>query len=351
MSRDDYVDRQAERRRFYTQGEGGPLVQDVGSRFYNDVGDGMPITRLEDPSLLPILDEPSSAVSGFAALASHLYTLVWKYADLSPERRAAYDISVEELSGDRNPGVQGGVADMQFAAGVIPAIAVHISHQMVIEGLVTVEQRDNWQLHDWASMLDSSWFRAVIHDMALTGNAVYRQFGSVPSDYGRGEFHKQSRYNLKLDDSIPLFTLKPAERKGELPSAEVSPELHAALRNAMRERIGFGCPVARKAGPLPLDLLTFDDQGHASSPNPHIAHLIDTDNMHIERVSPQRNIARYTLRHSAIDRAIDGVAANLRRYEQEYGTPHYNMVSHSLEHLPRQVRKPKGLLMRILALG
>lgn len=351
MSEDAYAHRQTVRRHFYTQGEGGPLVQDVGIRFYEDVGSDLPVAPLEDTSLLANLDEPSSAVSGFAALAAHMYTSVRAYANLSPQHQADYDIRPEDVDKNTNPGVQGGIADLQFAAGFIPAIAVHVTHQMVDEGMLTEAQRDGWQLHDWANLIDSSWFHALVHEMAFTGNAVYRQFGSVPDDYRRGEFHKQSRFDLQLDDSVRLFILQPAEKKGELPSAEASSELHDALRRAMRERKGFGCPVARKAGPLQLDLLTYDESGQIDSQNPHIAHLIHTGNLQIERTNHGHNIARYALHHSAIDQAIDGVSAYLRRYEESYGTPLYDRASQSLEHIPRHARKPKGLLLRMLNLG
>lgn len=117
-------------------------MHDVGIRLYDDVGSELPIPKLEDASYVPERYELSSAILGLAALTSQLHLSMRKFSKLSPDRRDRYEISREDLDRNTNPGIEGGLADLHFAIGFIPAIAVHITHQMIDEGLLTENQRN-----------------------------------------------------------------------------------------------------------------------------------------------------------------------------------------------------------------
>ena len=184
-------------------------------------------------------------------------------------------------------------------------------------------------LGDWADTLRAPWFSAIMHDLALTSNGIYGQFGTRGEDYRDHAFSELLGRDLQVHIPQP-FTVT-AERdqisRAILLSAAINKETRRALRQQMHKAGSPGCPVARYAGSLPLDrVLT----------NHHARWLLDNDRMTIDRLNLHTNQAHYRQDRTAIDVALGALAEQFDRYDTKYGTPQPRRLLHIVEHVPRQ---------------
>lgn len=211
-----------------------------------------------------------------------------------------------------------GFGDLDFTAHFAPVVANDMIAFLVDEGVITAEQRNSLTLTDWADMIGSSWFSHAMHLYALTRNGMYASLGKAPEQYVNQEVVKKRASNLaNIPKGTPSYTYK-LETDNENGTVSISVAPHPGIIKALRDAMHaqgdtVGCPVARKATRLPVDILEND---------PHAKRLIDTGQLTILDGRQTDGFVRVAQTDTAIDHTLQYIANQLRSYDGQHGTPY-----------------------------
>lgn len=153
---------------------------------------------------------------------------------------------------------QDGLQDQEFTWHFGGCIAMHTAHSFVRDGLITKDALRSATLSDWADIIDSHWFSDLMHDMAVTANSVYQQFGMNQNFYldsaSTPPFIAFDTNIVRQDaDDLPP-ELQAKALSG--PSAKLTITARHELRHFLKAtndasitnetQSSVGCPVARK---------------------------------------------------------------------------------------------------------
>jgi hypothetical protein len=312
-------------RRDYMRDRGFALVDDVGHRFMEDAARSMPVTEIT-PQIVGgrsfYLDNPSA---GALRLVSAVFagSIRQMNVDMRRENFAAYDVTTRDTDQSTNQFVfTGGLEDLDFTWHFAPAVANSVVQEFHKQGYISKTQYDAMTLGDWADMIGSKWFGELMHDMALARNGAYSTFGTTSLDYSEGEI---GRF-FSAPDIDNVFAVSSAyEDKTDQTflTAELSKEARRHLRKGMQERKSPGCPVARHAGTLSLDLIDGD---------PHAKNLIARGDIVILSRDEEAGKARFVQEYTPINRALDGLALLLDEYDTKFGTPYFQLTNPDIHH-------------------
>ena len=311
----------------YMKSEGYLLYSDIGHIFSEEIETLIPTKARQirginlDKKLPPTqLNIAAAAVTIFNDVAKHA-----RPSEMTEHERLAriyrkYHVSSEER--DRIPMniYNKGFDDLEFTFHFAPAIAVNVVDAFLDSDAITQEEYDQLTLGDIADMVGSGWFSDLMHDMALTRNGLYGGYGKEASDY------QEDYLKIRLADGVDvprsgqsLFVVD--ERSDSDGFTYKIATLNKTFRRSLREEMSqpdtngrvqdsIGCPVARRAGTVAIELA----QGKRAKS------LVDRSYMHtgeLTRSGKQRVYQEYT----AIDHALDVTASLLDRYDELYGTP------------------------------
>lgn len=205
---------------------------------------------------------------------------------------------------------RGGLGDMDFTHHFATALAHEVTEAFVACKELTKRQRDQLTLTDYAELMRTPWFSAMLHDAAFTRNGFYGGFGLHPDDYQPGALQRlisdkgSSHGSLKHQG---VFTI-------ENRTAALSPEAKKMLRGQLGHGSDRspGCPAARHTA-------TFSK--HSAEHDAHLQQLIARGDVQVQPAYSKVNRVRVTQETTAIDRMLYVLAGHLERYDQKYGTP------------------------------
>lgn len=211
---------------------------------------------------------------------------------------------------DRYYTFQGGLGDMDFTHHFATALAHEVTEAFVACKELTKRQRDQLTLTDYAELMRTPWFGALLHDTAFTRNGFYGSFGLHPYDYRPRAFQKLINNRVEPYGSIKHQDIFTVQNK----AASLSPE----AKKLLREQLGQGsdrspgCPAARHTA-------TFSK--YTADHDEHLKQLIARGDVQVQPAYSKANRVRVTQETTAIDRTLSVLAGQLEAYDQAYGTP------------------------------
>ena len=237
---------------------------------------------------------------------------------------AQYGVTEADLQRVDDPSLglfASGFGALDFPWHFSAILANDVTDFFIDEGKLLQEQKNNFTLYDWATMINSPWFKSLVHQMALTGNGLYEVAGQVLTDFDHDRLinilqRTTVNGNKLLGPTQPLFTYTEDHDHitgSVTPQATLSNPAAAGLQTYIKSEDSIGCPVARHSIRVPRML---------TETNPHFQNLIDAGLLRVvpER-SDERNV-RLIQDQSAIDRTLEVFAWQLHTYVDHYGTPY-----------------------------
>lgn len=334
-----------EQQRFATQPELHRLRTRDGSLFVTDVSTQltedlwrqhhMPLPRSIVPQehfLTPglqltaaIVEAQPSASALHAVTMPHWLALKGVRGQFGSDKRQGFNkkYGITDEDNARFSGVMAGqgLSDPDFSWHFAPALANSVTLQMVQDGEINVEQQQGLTLHDWANIIGSGWFSALIHRMAYTRFGTYGQFGTRHQHYQAYGLEKYLREvtNDPKHFRTDLFNFSEAYEPEDgytYKVATLSDNCKASLQSRMKkddDTRATGCPAARHN--FSLDVDTIDNDRHVQA-------LVDRGQLAIKGTANALGHRQASLELSAIDHALAAQADLLDRYAYNYGTPH-----------------------------
>jgi hypothetical protein len=320
----------------YMCSEGFALSTDFGHQVFDDAC-SFPVQRIDQ------LEEIDFSKNGHEPSALAL----WMVADTMTDR-------LKELVDYRNPSTlkkygvthhdrgrqnlftfEYGLADIDFTWQFGPAVARTVVDEATAAGHVTPYEQQQMTLRDYGDILRVSWFRDIMHDLALARNGIWGKFGSFPGDYKKGMLLSRIKEVSSPFSASHLFEFSEQQDVDGQSHivAQVSSELRKALRQSMQNQGTIGCPVARRAGAVPKELL---------ASNPHMQHLIKSGNLSISYVNTASGRVRYTQEETPIDKALRVLGDKLEEYHDRFGTPFLEQQDAA----QAQGKESQGIFMR-----
>lgn len=316
----------------YMRNEGFLLVTDVGHQFFDDTLHRYMPAMLGVSELHPdaLVDLDKRLPDADRALFESTIQLSKKLQnDAQPGSvwaKKRYGITDDELSSEKNRFLhRHGFGDIEFTWHFAPAVASVAVASLVRDGKISEVERNQITLGDWANVIGSVWFSDLMHDLALTSNGLYNNFGKSYRQYGvTRSLSKHIDYTgeeletaFAFDETINQTFMVASLTQG----------FRRKLRTEMKVADTTGCPVARRAGTLPEALAT---------DNPHAVRLSAMGRICLSDQRVSEGKLRFTQDYTPIDRSLDVLAALLDRYNAAYGNPEYNRTTNTYEHHSRQ---------------
>lgn len=225
-----------------------------------------------------------------------------------------YDVSEADKKLAERKTAGYGFADIDFTWHFAAGLANEVTDFFVDEGVITREQKNNFNLHDWATIIGSGWFSKLVHQMTPTSNGNYGQFGNTIYDYVGKQLYMKLIGRKIIDANTLLFEFQQQTEPLEDASydtAILSKSAIKGLRGLMTQNDSIGCPVARYSA-------HFDaDDVHN---NPHLKNLVASGRLSVDGARPNGKV-RVSQQMTAIDNTLAFFALQLDNYGAAYGTP------------------------------
>lgn len=300
-------------RREYMRNEGFVLADEVGHQFMEDAPylvDPVIIFRSED-YWLKTADSPSGGALGMVTVG--LCRQLDKHsAAYNNEFYTHYGVTREDLGPDNRFTFSNGFADQSFTWHFAAGLANGVAEMFEEKGYISAEQRADLTLGDWATAISSKWFSDLVHDMALAKNGVHQSFGYNLYNYAKNglkDFFAVSGRGTQ-GELLKVKSVYDITEDRTFLGAETTSQLRSKLRAGMKETESPGCPVARRAGTLPAELV---------SQNPHARRLVAAGHLAVINSTSER--VRFIQDETPIDSALSTLASLLYEYDLRYGTP------------------------------
>jgi hypothetical protein len=296
--------------------EGFALLTDVSHQAMDNLTH-TPLPEL--PSLSEIRND--SNARGIPGCDLALWTLagnMYKYSGLRNGDVDTFDAQFGITQQDReraiNSGAFGaGLGEKYFPVMFSAFVATRVANQFLKDGMLSISNRLEFTLKDWANIIGSGWFSDLVHDLALAQNGQYGTQGASLSPYHDPLYFRKLE-NIK--DTVPIFesdfAYEPFEDRTHV-IAKLTTAARRQLRTGMQTQNSVGCPVARHATTLPREAL---------STNPHVKRLIKAGRLMVNpQIDPKSDRVVVQQEESAIDELLVVIAAKLDEYQNNYGNP------------------------------
>lgn len=312
--------------RDYKQHEGAAVFTYINNRLITHV-DRMPLKKIRNANYRPRGDRPNpreyEPTEGAMALHAVAMTLNKPYYRLRSEQETIRDISNLDpgtlMRMRHHTSIDSGLADTDFVGHFAPAVAAGIVDLFTRSDVLSSKQHESFTLTDYANVIGTGWFSAIMHDLARTSNGAYGGHGRESYSYTYNALTQLFERTLRLKASDTAFTVKETLEPEDgyiYHAAQTTAALRLALRQRLRKNSVAstrGCPVARHNVTLDTALI---------ESSPPLQHFLESDEI-VASGKELRSTDRqhYILPHSAIDLSLIQLADRLIRYDDRFGTP------------------------------
>ncbi|HSX35783.1 MAG TPA: hypothetical protein VLH84_02505 [Patescibacteria group bacterium] len=308
----------------YLSGEGAVLCAHIGNQILNEI-QAAPVAALhpEWTTIMPApRDNPAARSLFLAALNFSGHVPEPSSFDMSPAQ--VFDENFGITQGERNRldmhTFHGGFDAVRFAWTFSSAVANALVDDAIDKGHLSAEQKDQFTLTDWAQIIGSDWFGAMVNDLADTRMEIYRTFGDDgTTDYRKGALTAYlADRGVLADAQDPLFASSaPTSADAPfVPPAHLDEQVRRALREKKREHAGsVGCPAGHDSVVLNGETLGRD--------NPHVAYLATHEVIDLPegRLETPGDKLRAKFSATAISHVLQAFSHQLVTYDQQHGTP------------------------------